>query len=870
MSSDLRPTNLRCEHLIDPIGIDFPRPRFSWRFDTERHGASQAAYRIQTSNGWDTGLVESDETLYIPYEGPELQSRERVEWTVTVWDEQGAESDEVTASFEMGLLSESDWLGQWIGGDLVGGPRTPVPAPFVRKAVCLRSRPVRARLYATARGVYELRINGSKVGQDFFQPGWTDYRQRIQYQAYDVTAMLGEGENVLGGVLGDGWFCGNVEWRGRQLYGDRPWLLAQLVVTYEDGTEEVFATGEDWRVAYGPILEADMLMGESYDARLEMRGWDEPRFDDSAWRPVQIGPKTDAKLVAMQGPPVRATEELTPISDPTELRRWPTSDYIFDLGQNMVGVVRLNVKGPAGTTIRLRFGEVLDKGALYTENLRSAKQTDYYTLRGDEDGEVWEPKFTFHGFRYVEVRGFPGVPTRDAITGIVLHSDTPKTGHFECSDELVNQLQRNIDWGQRGNFIDIPTDCPQRDERLGWTGDAQVFVRTAAFNRDVAGFFAKWQDDLRDSQGAGGQIPPTAPTTGVVGDDGGPAWADAVIICPWTIYRCYGDKGLLERHYDSMKAYVGYLSATSTEHIRCHPDYKGFRGFGDWLSINAHTTEDLIGTAFYAYSARLLSEVANVLGHDADAARYDELFREVREAFRNRFVTPDGLVGTGSQTGYLLALHFDLLEEKHRAGALQALVDDIGRRGWKLSAGFVGSSYLNPVLTELGRNDVAYKLLCQKEWPSWLYAVTHGATTIWERWDGWTHDKGFQDVGMNSFNHYAYGAIGMWLYQRVAGIDLDPDAPGYKRILLRPTPGEGLTHARATLDSIRGRIESAWRIEDGLFRWEVLVPANTVATAVPPTAIGKWEVKNGEWEPFDPRDASLPPGRYRYAGDWPS
>jgi alpha-L-rhamnosidase len=852
-----------------PIGLDVERPRFSWQFETGRRGAWQKAYEVEVSsaNGqeplWSSGRVDSDQSVHVRYEGRTLTSGERAYWRVRVWDERGEESAWSERSYwEAGPLRSADWKGEWIGAPLSGGPRTSAPAPFVRKDLELKAKPVSARLYATAMGLYEFRINGEKVGEDFFTPGWTDYKHRIQYQVYDVTGMLREGTNTLGGILGDGWFCGNVEWRGRQLYGDRPYLLAQVAVRFEDGSEEVYCTDSTWKTSFGPILESDMLMGESYDARKELVGWDQSGFDDSAWQSVVTKADPGVPLVGMRGPTVKATEEILPV-EIKGVDRWPAPDAIFDLGQNMVGFVRLKVKGPAGTTIRLRFGEVLtDKGTLYTENLRSARQTDYYTLKGDPEGEVWEPRFTFHGFRYVEVRGLTETPTKDMITGVVLHSDTPKTGHFECNDELLNQLQRNIDWGQRGNFVDVPTDCPQRDERLGWTGDAQVFVRTAAFNRDVQGFFTKWANDCRDSQGGNGEIPPTVPTTGVVGGDGGPAWADAAIICPWTIYQCYGDNGLLEENYDVMQRFMGYLESTHENYIRCYPDYPGFKGFGDWLSIKAETPHDLIGTAFFAYDAELMSRIAEALGKTEDARRYRELFETVKAAFQRRYVTPDGLVTPGSQTANLLALHFNLLPEDAKDTAARELVRDIKGRGWHLSAGFVGSSYLGHVLAAAGQHDAAFKLLFQKTWPSWLYAVTKGATTIWERWDGWTEENGFQDPGMNSFNHYAYGAIGAWLYEQVAGIDVGE--PGYKQIRMFPTPGEGLTWARASLDSVYGKIESYWRNENGKFVWEVTVPPNTTAVLGVPGSNAKLDGKAVDGPLEDGRViVSVPAGRYQ-------
>jgi len=437
----------------------------------------------------------------------------------------------------------------------------------------------------------------------------------------------------------------------------------------------------------------------------------------------------------------------------------------------MVGWIRLCVQGEKGTTVSIRYAEVLNSdGTLYTANLRSARNTDYYTLKGGEE-EIWEPHFLFHGFRYVELLGFPGMPTEETVTGIVVHSDIPQTGSFECSDPLINQLQHNIVWGQKGNFVDVPTDCPQRDERLGWTGDAQVFIRTAAYNRNVAGFFTKWTRDLEDAQFPDGAYPAVAPNPAAwaIGD-GGPAWADAGVICPWTIYECYGDIGLLEARYESMQRFIEFLSQTSRNGLRCYADYTGWHGFGDWLALDGSdgreggTSKELIGTAFFAYSSHLLAKIAGLLGRDKDAEHYNGLSRQAREAFVEHFVLPDGTIKGGTQTSYVLALHFDLLPQDLRSIAVSELVRNIEQRDNHLSTGFVGTPYLNRVLSEAGHLDTAYGLLKQTTWPSWLYSVTQGATTIWERWDGWTHDKGFQDQGMNSFNHYAYGAVGAWMY----------------------------------------------------------------------------------------------------------
>jgi alpha-L-rhamnosidase len=532
---------------------------------------------------------------------------------------------------------------------------------------------------------------------------------------------------------------------------------------------------------------------------------------------------------------VQCIETLEPVAEPLKVELRRETRWLFDFGQNMVGRVRLKVEGEAGTTLILRHGEILDEeGCIYTENLRTAKATDRYTLSGD-GVEVYEPYFTFHGFRYVEVAGYPGTPPRDLLTGIVLHSDIPPIGDFECSDPLLNQLQRNIRWGQKGNFLDVPTDCPQRDERVGWTGDAQVFIRTAAFNMQVGGFFTKWLQDLLDVQSENGSFPITAPLPEKRNGDGGPAWSDAGVICPWTIYLAYGDRRMLEEYYDSMVAFMDNLVGTSKGLIRCHPDVEGiWHGFGDWLSINAETPKDLIGTAFYAYSAGLMAQIAEALDKREDVHKYEKLRENIKQAFIQRFVSADGVVAGETQTAYILALYFDLLPDELRPVAVEALVADIEGRDMHLSTGFVGTPYLLHALSENGRLDVAYQLLMQKSWPSWLYPVTQGATTIWERWDGWTEDKGFQDPAMNSFNHYAYGSVGHWLYSVVAGIELDPAQPGYKHAILRPQPGDGLSHAKAGLESPYGRIESDWKIADGVFHWAISVPPNTTATAYVP------------------------------------
>ncbi|PWH12671.1 MAG: hypothetical protein DDG60_12195 [Anaerolineae bacterium] len=636
-------------------------------------------------------------------------------------------------------------------------------------------------------------------------------------------------------------------------------------------------------------------MGEAYDARLELpspfgrgaggegdtpspcgRGaggeGDTPspcgrgaRGEGLNWSPVLICQPTPAPLlVAQNTPPVRAQTELPPIGEPVAVPAWPENEWLFDFGQNLVGRVRLKVKGERGTTLTLRFGEVTENGKLYTANLRTARQTDYYTLRGDPQGEIWESRFTFHGFRYVQVKGLAEPPSRDLLTAIVLHSDLPETIHFECSDPLLNQLHHNIQWGWKGNSLDVPTDCPQRDERLGWTGDAQVFARTATYLTDAAGFFTKWIQDMADAQLSSGAIPSVAPVISTLDQaDGGPAWSDAFIIIPWTIWQQYGDTRILETHYPAMCRYLEYLVSHSQNLIRFLPDERELPkpqqswqlgGYGDWLAQDGSTDKrgftprDLIGTAFLAYDARLMNQIAAALGKDDDALKFRQLFEDVRAAFIERFITPAGLLIGQQQTGYLLVLQFGLAPERLWPVFLAALVKDIEARQTHMSTGFVGTPYICQVLTDFGRLDLAYALLLQKTFPSWLYPVLHGATTIWERWDGWTETQGFQDPEMNSFNHYAYGAVGTWMYENIGGIRPHPAHPGFQHFILNPQPGGGLTYARAEYNSVHGKIISQWKIEDGQFIWNFTIPPNTTADVIMPDGSGISQYEAGQYE----------------------
>jgi alpha-L-rhamnosidase len=705
----------------------------------------------------------------------------------------------------------------------VDQPAVVLPPPsYLRKTFSVEKPIKRAVVYVSALGLYELHINGKRVGEDYFAPGWTDYLMRVYYQTYDVTGLIKEGGNAIGAILADGWYAGYVGFgKKREHYGSKPRLFVQLEIEYADGGMQTVITDNSWKATHGPHLEADFLMGETYDARKEMTGWAQDGFDDSNWHTVAVTDKVQGRLQSYPGVTVQKILEIKP----KKLTEPQKSVYVFDMGQNFAGWARLKVKAEAGTKLVLRFAEMLNPdGTIYTTNLREARCTDTYITSGRGE-EIWEPRFTYHGFRYVEVTGYPGQPPLDAITGVVVHSNTPQVGSFECSNPRVNQLYKNIVWGQRSNFIEVPTDCPQRDERLGWTGDAQIFIRTATYNMDVAAFFTKWLVDLEDAQSKEGAFPDVAPRKVAMGD-GVPAWGDAGVICPWTIYQVYGDRRVIEKHYESMKKWIAYLQKNSDNLLR-----RAY-GYGDWVSIGSDTPKDVIATAYFAYSTRLLSEMAAAIGKMEDAKKYQELFEQIKQAFNKAYVSDAARIKGDTQTCYCMGLYFDLLPNEKRQRATGYLVEDVRKHDWHLTTGFVGLSYLLPALTETGNLDVAYRLLNQDTFPSWGYSIKNGATTIWERWDGWTEQKGFQDPGMNSFNHYAFGSVGRWLFGTVAGIDTD--GPGYKRIRIEPKPGGGITDARASYRSIYGKIVSDWKIKNGEFTLSVTIPANTMATVYVP------------------------------------
>ena len=836
------PYDLRCDRLINPLGHHCTSPLLSWKIADLRPGSVQSAYQIQADvNGkpaWDSGRIES-RAQKAEWSGPALSTRDSVVWRVQTWDHENQESGwSASAEFEIGLI-DLNVDGKWIGAPWSGSPRTSAPVPEFTKEFTLAQKSSACRLYISALGIYSVEINGQAVDDtERMAPGWTQYEKRVFLRTYDIASLLVEGVNTIKVRLGDGWYAGCVGDRGRQLFGEKPLFLAQI----ECGGV-IVASDESWSVAPCEVVSADIMDGETWD----LRKLANPTSPVAA---VVSDPET--ALFPYAGPPVRIIRELEPIS--IMEKRGYMHAYQIDFGQNFAGSIRIVGEGKAGSTITIKYSEVLDgDGKLYTANLRAAIVTDRITLA--EDGPfTFEPKFTFHGYRFAEITGVTAEPQ---AWGLVFSSDIPITGEFECSEPLINQLQNNILWSQIGNFVDVPTDCPQRDERLGWTGDAQVFFNTAAFNMDVSRFFDKWLDDLALAQGPNGEIPMIAP----LHDrgffiEGGPAWADALPICAWNHFERYGDLRTLNRLAPALKNFGEFILNASPNYIRCAPDYQGFRGFGDWLSTNAETPLDLIGTAFLAHSLDLLAKIFEAIGDTNSAATYRDHWTKTKAAFLNRFVTPGGLLVSQTQTSHVLALHFNLVEEHHRKAMVQALVDDIGNRRWKLSTGFIGTPYLLKTLVKGGRPDAAAKLLFQTEWPSWLYPVTQGATTIWERWDGWTKEKGFQNPDMNSFNHYAYGCVGEWLYETAAGLKVRANLP----IEIEPLHVEGLEFCRATFESDWGKVESSWELMDGVMHLFVTVPPNAEAlvtlpgnevTEKPDTAVQTaertWKIPAGSW-----------------------
>lgn len=841
-------STLRFEHTRNPLGIGASHPRLSWTVETTAPGWLQTAYEIEAFDAMghlrgQTGRVMSDRSVLVDWPFADLRSRERLTLRVRVWSSDDSVSDwSSPATVEAGLLHPDDWSAQFVTPDWDEDITRAQPAPLLRREFDVREGMSGARLYVTALGVYEAQINGSVVGDEVLAPGWTSYNSRLHYQTFDVTHLLRNGRNALGALLGDGWYRGRLGFGGgrRNIYGERLALLAQLEITYSDGSTERIVTDHSWRAVTGPLLASDLYDGEMYDARLERTGWSTPGYDDSTWAGVRPLERDLSTLIASSVPPVRRTELLAPVAITTS----PSGRTLVDFGQNLVGRLRLTVHGPARQTITLRHAEVLENDELGTRPLRTALATDRYTLRGEGE-ETWEPRFTFHGFRYAEVEGWPGELRTEQIRAVVCHSDMERTGWFECSDPLINRLHENVIWSMRGNFLSLPTDCPQRDERLGWTGDIQVFAPTGSFLYNTAGFLASWLADVAAEQSPDGMVPYVVPNVlpaHFFSDPGSTmapaaAWGDAAVFVPWTLYQRYGDAGILEAQFASMRAWVDLLAKIAGEHYL----WEGGFQFGDWLDPSAppdnpgaaRADKNVVATAYFARSAEIVGRTAQVLGRDEEATHYLTLAARVRDAFDAAYVTPAGDIRSDATTVYALALQFDLLkrpEQRRHAG--ERLVELVHEGGYHINTGFVGTPLICDALCSVGAYDAAFRLLTQRECPSWLYPVTMGATTIWERWDSMLPDSSINPGEMTSFNHYALGAVADWLHRVVAG--LAPAEPGYRRLTIQPHPGGNLTHAHASLHTPYGPAESQWTIENGEITLKVTIPPNTTAHVILP------------------------------------
>jgi alpha-L-rhamnosidase len=863
--------NVRIEHLRETLGIGIARPRLSWMINTESREWHQSAYEIEAhdANGklrGQTGKIESDQSVLVPWPFEPLSSREQLSVRVRVWGKDGNVSEWSDAvTLEAGLLSASDWTAQFISPTWDEDVSRSNPSPYLRREFELRAGIKSARLYISSLGAYEAEINGKAVGNHVLSPGWTVYDQRLRYQTFDVTGMLNEGRNAIGAVLGDGWFRGRIGFGAgwRNIYGEHLALLAQLEVQYADGSSERIITddAQTWRAATGPILMNSLYDGETYDARLENSGWSLPGFDDSNWSHIRKLEWDMKTLEAPLGPPVRRIEKIAPVS----ITRSPSGKTIVDFGQNLVGWLSIKVQGPAGHTVTLRHAEVLEHGELGTRPLRFAEATDRYTLRGGET-ETWEPHFTFHGFRYVEVNDWSGDLNPQDLSAVVLHSDLERTGWFESSDKLLNQLHENVVWGMRGNFLDVPTDCPQRDERLGWTGDLQVFSPTASFLYNVNGFLQSWLRDLAAEQRkSNGSVPPVIPNALGNNFGGAAAWADAATVVPWVMYQRFGDKGILADQFESMRAWVDYVASVTGERRLWDTGFQ----FGDWLDptappdkpAQARTDKAIIASAYFVHSADLTARAAEVLERTDEKKKYLALAAEARVAFVREYVTSSGRLMSDAETAYALALTFDLLpsaEQRQRAG--DRLNELVRESGYHIRTGFVGTPIISDALCSTGHYVAAFRLLMQQGCPSWLYPVTMGATTVWERWDSMLPDGSINPGEMTSFNHYALGAVADWMHRTIGG--LTPTEPGYRRMEIRPRPGGGLTHATARHLTPYGMAESAWKIEDGKFYLDVVIPPNTSAfVSLPGDDTTPAEVGSGTWHwsaPYQDPDARGP------------
>lgn len=854
--------DLRCEYLHNPIGIDQTRPRLTWRLSSEGNAAQQVAFEVAgqrdsaTAASFDTGRIQGPRQSICLDEIHEWRSGERWIWTVTVWDQDDNASQSEQAWFEFGLLEPNDWRARWIGIERPAGQRNGFrPSPYLRKVFEAGAGIERARLYVTALGLYRSFINGHRVASDEFTPGWTDYSKRVQYQTYDVTDLLREGTNTIGLVLGDGWYSGylGTDFK-RERYGDTPMALAQLVIDHGGRVTHV-TTDETWRGSFGAIVASDIYLGETQDMRLEPQGWLTDDFDDSDWAAATASNPTPGPLVWSPSPRVHRIGEIEPV----DVRQPRLGHLIFDMGQNFAGRLSIQADVQGDRDIKVRHAEALGAGdsSLYVDNLRHADATDRFIASGKE---AYEPWFTYHGFRFAEITGFEPEASPPDVKGMVLGTDVAVAGDFTCSDDSLNLLHDAIVRSFRSNWFEVPTDCPNRDERLGWTGDAIICARTGCYLLDAAPFYRKWLIDVDDALTDDGLYTDVAPAVPPWTSMGAPGWGDGAIVTAWTLYEFYGDERFLSDHFDSMKRWIDHVRDSNPDLV-----WRNDRGkdYGDWLAVEADTDKTLLATAIWARSTRLVGKAAAVLGLSVSAELL-ELADQIARTFRSQFVRDDSTLTSPTQTAYALALRYDLLTQDQRAIAIDHLVADIASRDHRLSTGFLGTEQLLPALVDGGRSDVAYRLLLSDRFPSWLYFIRNGATTMWEHWDSWTAEDGFKNPFMNSFNHCSLGSVGAFLYGYVLGIRPDENRPGGKHFFISPTVGDELEHASGSYMSVRGKVAVSWRhARDGL-DLDVTVPTNSFATIEVPHRRGQSIEAEGVENHREPGVYAVSGGSYRF------
>jgi len=885
VENHLSPVFLRCEYLVDPLGIDVVKPRLSWVLESEEQSQKQTAFHILVASSekllernkgdlWDTSKIDSEQSNHIIYKGKELKSQIFCYWKVMVWDKGEIPSDWSSPSrWSMGLLNKEDWKAKWIGLSRKKNKR-PIrklvpklrykPSPFLRKEFILTKKIKRATIYTTALGEYELYINGERVGDHILAPEWTDYNKRTQYQTYDAKDLIKDGNNVIGAILGDGWYRGRLGPFGvlHDYYGTNLRLLMQLSLEMEDGSIEIIHTDSDWMVLKdSPIQQSDHFRGEIYNTNKEQIGWDRPGFNDSEWLPAIIDNSINTELVAQMNEPIRIVKELKPI----EITQPKKNVYIFNMGQNIAGWCKISLGKTicdSKATIKLRHAEILkEDGNIYTSNLRLVKAEDKYILRNIEERE-FHPHFTYHGFQYVEVTGLKsGVkPSLDMLTGCVIASDSRVAGSFKSSDSTLNKLWENILWTQRDNMISVPTDCPQRGERMGWMGDNTAYGQTAIYYMDMAGFYSKWVRDIRDSQADDGSYPDFVPYPRsriydkLLHNYCCPGWADCGVILPWTLYLNYADKKILEEHYESAKKFVNYVHKLNPDLIWKNGIGKNY---GDWLNgdnfkienfpkTGSRLPEDVYSTVYFAVSTKILANMGEILGKIEDYDFYFDLANKIRDKYIKEFISNDGIVKGDNQAAYAFTLYYNLVDDGNRSKLVQNMIKSLRDLEFRISTGFMTTLPLMRELTRNNHNDIAYRLLFSRRVPSWFYMIDQGATTMWERWDGYIKGRGPQSSMMNSFNHFSIGSVGEWIYRTILGINLDENNPGYKHIIIKPQPGGPLTWAKGHYDSLYGKIEVEWRIENEKFNLTVKIPVNTTATVHLPNKI--IEIDSGSYE----------------------